>query len=57
MTLGLIAGVVLISTLGYWFFFYKQSLATRTESVARAIIKSDMKTVVDLSAPGRKWIR
>jgi hypothetical protein len=52
MTLGLIAGVVLLSTFGYWFVFYKQSLATRTESVARAIVKSDMKTVVDLSASG-----
>jgi hypothetical protein len=51
-TLGLIAGAVLFLTIGYWFFFYKQSLATRTETVARAIIKSDMKTVVDLAAPG-----
>ncbi len=37
---------------GYWFFFYKQSLATRTETIARAIIKSDMKTVDRSSAPG-----
>lgn len=52
MTLGLIAGIVLLSTMGYWFFFYKQSLATRTESIAKAIVKSDMKTAVDLAAPG-----
>jgi hypothetical protein len=52
MTLGLIAGIVLLSTFGYWFVFYKQSLATRTESVARAIVKSDMKTVVDLAVQG-----
>jgi hypothetical protein len=52
MTLGLIAGAVLLSAFVYWFFFYKQSLATRTESIARAIVKSDMKTVVDLAAPG-----
>jgi hypothetical protein len=51
-TVGMVAGAILVLTLGYWFFFYKQSLATRTESVARAIIKSDMKTVVDLAAPG-----
>lgn len=52
MTLGVIAGVVLLSSLGYWLIFYKQSLATRTETVARSIIKSDMKTVVDLAVPG-----
>ena len=51
-TLGLIAAIILLSTVGYWFIFYKQSLATRTESVARAIVKSDMKTVIDLAAPG-----
>jgi hypothetical protein len=52
MTLGLIAGVLLLSSLGYWLIFYKQSLATRTETVARCIIKSDMKTVVELAVPG-----
>jgi hypothetical protein len=52
MTLGLIAGIVLLSSLGYWFVFYKQSLATRTETIARSILKSDMKTVLDLTAPG-----
>jgi hypothetical protein len=51
-TVGMVAGAILVLALGYWFFFYKQSLATRTESVARAIIKTDMKTVVDLAAPG-----
>ncbi len=51
-TVGMVAGAILVLALGYWFFFYKQSLATRTESIARAIIKTDMKTVVDLAAPG-----
>jgi hypothetical protein len=52
MTLGLVAGVVLLSSVGYWLVFYKQSLATRSETVARCIIKSDMKTVVELAVPG-----
>jgi hypothetical protein len=51
-TLGLIAGAVLLLSVGYWLIFYKQSLATRAETIARCIVKSDMKTVLDLAAPG-----
>lgn len=52
LTLILIAGIILVSAFGYWFAFYKQSLATRSETVAKSIIKSDMETVVSLSLPG-----
>jgi hypothetical protein len=51
MTLGLIGGIVLLSALGYW-FFSKQSIETRSRDVARAILRTDMKLVIDLSAPG-----
>jgi hypothetical protein len=50
MTLGIIGGIVLLSGLGYW-LFSRQSAETRTMEVGRAIIKSDMKPVIDFSTP------
>src|SRR5262245_46991952 len=49
--LGAVAGLVLLGGLGYW-LFSKQSVEKRSETVAKAIIGTDMKTVVELSAPG-----
>jgi hypothetical protein len=51
MTLAVIAGVVLLSALGYW-FFSKQSIEARSLAVARAIQRQEMKPVIELSAPG-----
>jgi hypothetical protein len=50
-TLGAIAGVALVACLGFW-FFSKQSLEKRSEVVAKAIIGTDMKTVIEMAAPG-----
>jgi hypothetical protein len=49
--LGAIGGIVLVAALGYW-FFSKQTLEQRSQDIARAFVKSDMKTAVDLSLPG-----
>jgi len=46
-----IGGIVLVAALGYW-FFSKQSIEQRSQDIARAFIKADMKTAVDLSQPG-----
>jgi hypothetical protein len=51
MTLGIVGGIVLLSALGYW-VFSRQSIESRSLDLAKAIIKSDMKPVIDLSAPG-----
>lgn len=51
MVLGSIGGIVLVAALGYW-FFSKQSVEQRSQEIARSLIKSDMKTAVDLSLPG-----
>jgi hypothetical protein len=50
-TLGIVAGIVLLACAGYW-FFSKQSLEKRSETVAKAIMNADMKTVIELAAPG-----
>jgi hypothetical protein len=50
-TLGTIGGILLLLVLGYW-LFSRESVETRSLHVARAIIKTDMKQVVDLAAPG-----
>jgi hypothetical protein len=51
MAIALVAGVGLLSALGYW-LFSKQSIETRSLAVARAIQQTDMKQVIDLAAPG-----
>jgi hypothetical protein len=51
MTLAIIGGIALLTAVGYW-FFARQPIEARARDVAKAIIKTDMKQVIDLSAPG-----
>jgi hypothetical protein len=50
-TLAIAAGVVVVGLLGYW-LFSRQSLERRSEAVAKAIMNTDMKTVIEMAAPG-----
>jgi hypothetical protein len=50
-TLGIVAGVLVLACLGFW-FFSKQSVEKRSERIAKAIMSTDMKTVVEMAAPG-----
>jgi hypothetical protein len=50
-TLGIVAGVLLVALLGYW-FFSRQSLEKRSGTIAKAIMDTDMKTVIEMAAPG-----
>jgi hypothetical protein len=43
--------IVLLGALGFW-LFSRQSLERRSEEVAKAFVKADMKTAIDLSLPG-----
>jgi hypothetical protein len=43
--------IVLLGALGYW-FFARQSVERRSEEIAKAFVKADMKTAIDLSLPG-----
>jgi hypothetical protein len=47
---GAIGLVVLLAAVGYW-LFSKQSLESQSEEIARAFVKADMKTAIDLSTP------
>jgi hypothetical protein len=50
-TAGITAGVILLTALGIW-LFARQSLATRADIVARAVMAPDgIKTVMDVSVP------
>jgi hypothetical protein len=48
---GAIAAVLLVSTVAYW-LFSKESLERRSQEIAKAFVKADMKTAIDLSLPG-----
>jgi hypothetical protein len=50
-TFGIMGAVALVGLLGYW-FFSRQPLEARARTVAEAIIKTDMKQVVDMCVPG-----
>jgi hypothetical protein len=50
-TLGIIGAVALVLLLGFW-LFSRQSLEKRARAVAQAIISTNMKQVIDLTAPG-----
>jgi hypothetical protein len=43
--------IVLLGALGFW-LFSRQSLERRSEEIAKAFVKADMKTAIDLSLPG-----
>jgi len=49
-TLGITAGVALVAAVGY-LFFSGQSLETRSKTVAKAIMGTDMETVMAVAAP------
>jgi hypothetical protein len=51
MTLAIVGGVILLTALGYW-FFSRESIDARTKEVAKAIVKSEMKQVIDMSVSG-----
>jgi hypothetical protein len=51
IALAVVAGIVALSALGYW-FFSKQSVEVRSLTVARAIQMTDMKQVIDFASPG-----
>ena len=48
---GAIGLAALLAVIGY-FLFSRQSLERRSEEIARAFVKADMKTAIDLSLPG-----
>jgi hypothetical protein len=48
--IGALALVVLLAAVGYW-LFSRQTLERQSEEIARAFVKSDMKTAIDLSVP------
>ena len=48
---GAIGLLIVLSALGYW-LFSRQSLEKRSEEIAKAFVKADMKTAIDLSLPG-----
>jgi hypothetical protein len=50
-TLGIVGGVVLAVALGFW-FFSRQTLEQRTENLAKAIMTTDMKGVLEMNLPG-----
>jgi hypothetical protein len=50
-TLGIIGGVALVLGLGFW-LFSRQSLEARARTIAQAMIKADMKPVVDVCVQG-----
>jgi hypothetical protein len=49
--IGALGLAVLLSALGYW-MFSRQTLENRSEEIAKAFVKADMKTAIDLSLPG-----
>jgi hypothetical protein len=50
-TLGIVGGVALVAALGFW-FFSRLSIEKRTENFAKALMVADMKTVLEMNAPG-----
>jgi hypothetical protein len=50
-TLGIGGGVALVVALGFW-FFSRLSVEKRTENFAKALMAADMKSVLDMNAPG-----
>jgi hypothetical protein len=50
-TLGMVAGAIVVLGLGY-FLLARQSLEKRNETMIRALMTTDMKTVMDFSVPG-----
>jgi hypothetical protein len=50
VAVAMVAGVILLSALGYW-FFTKESLEKRSQELARSFLKADMKPAIDLSLP------
>jgi hypothetical protein len=51
MAVGAVVLVALLVGAGYW-LFSRQTLETRSEIAANALIKGEMKTVIDLCVPG-----
>jgi hypothetical protein len=49
--LGISLGVLLLLGLGYW-LFSRQTIETRSELVAKALLKGEMKPVIDICVPG-----
>jgi hypothetical protein len=50
-TLGFVAGALLAGCLVFW-LLSKQTIEQRSQTVAKAIMATDMKTVIDIAAPG-----
>jgi len=50
-TIALVAGVFVVLGIGYW-VLARQSLEKRNEVLVRALMTTDMKTVMDFSVPG-----
>jgi hypothetical protein len=49
--IGIVAGVAVIGLLGYW-FLSTQTLEKRNETLVRALMTTDMKTVMDFAVSG-----
>jgi hypothetical protein len=50
-TLGIAGGVVMLAALGFW-LFSRLSVEKRTENFAKALMAADMKSVLEMNAPG-----